>query len=124
VQWILQRRGGVDRRSGNHVWSGISFVRSTRDVLARCMRETGVPEQDARVALARLPDTFERWLEAVDSESSGKRHSNSGSEETSLPTPLKRDRMTRSPRRVRLNLCCTGSTIRRLPLHAVTSFRL
>ena len=48
LQWILQRRGG-----GN-----VSFVSSTRDMFARCMREKGVPASDAEAALARLPPTI------------------------------------------------------------------
>jgi hypothetical protein len=33
MQWILQRRAGADG------WRAVSFVHSTKDVLARCMRE-------------------------------------------------------------------------------------
>jgi hypothetical protein len=40
----------------------VSFVRSTRDVLARCMREKGVPAEDAAVLLAGLPATFDEWV--------------------------------------------------------------
>jgi hypothetical protein len=50
LQWILQRRG-----------KGMSFVSSTRDILARCMREKGVPSADATAALGRLPLTFAEW---------------------------------------------------------------
>ena len=51
VQWIL--------RSGHHT---VSFVHSTRDILARCMREKGVPAEDAAVLLAGLPATFDEWV--------------------------------------------------------------
>jgi hypothetical protein len=40
----------------------VSFVRSKRDVLARCMREKGVPAEDAAVLLAGLPATFDEWV--------------------------------------------------------------
>lgn len=41
VQWMLMRRR--TRPVGAH-WQPVSFVRSTRDILARCMREKGVGE--------------------------------------------------------------------------------
>jgi len=56
LQWILQRR-----RKGPHPWYGVSFVSSTKDILARCMAEKGVPAQDAKQALNGLPDTFAQW---------------------------------------------------------------
>jgi hypothetical protein len=62
LQWILQRRhaGG---------WRPVSFVSSSKDILARCMREEGVPADAAQRVLASLPDTFAEWahshLEAV-----------------------------------------------------------
>jgi hypothetical protein len=42
LQWILYRRRS-EKRGG---WKGVSFVRSTKTILARCMREKGCPEQD------------------------------------------------------------------------------
>ena len=54
IQWILQRH------YGKH-WRNVSFVRSERDILARCMREKGVELSDAQNLLARLPDTFDQW---------------------------------------------------------------
>src|SRR5262249_30349743 len=36
LQWILQRK-----RSGRPPWRAVSFVRSTKDILARCMGENG-----------------------------------------------------------------------------------
>ena len=51
VQWILQRRRG-DR------WESLSFVRTTRDILARCMRQKGV-RPDEMGLLAGLPDRFQ-----------------------------------------------------------------
>jgi hypothetical protein len=54
LQWILFRR-----RSGG--WRPVSFVRSTRDVLARCMREKGVEPGTAAQLLSGLPETFDQW---------------------------------------------------------------
>ena len=45
-------------------WGGVSFVRSTKDVLARCMREKGTPPDDQRRLLDGLSATFDEWLEA------------------------------------------------------------
>jgi hypothetical protein len=55
LQWMLQR-GKV-----NGGWYPISFVSSTKAVLARCMAEAGVPQDAAERALAALPDTFAAW---------------------------------------------------------------
>jgi hypothetical protein len=57
IQWILQERRW-ERRGG---WRAISFVRSTRNILERCMREKNVPGASARLLLAGLPDTFDEW---------------------------------------------------------------
>ena len=57
LQWILYRRRS--RTKGG--WSAVSFVRSTRTVLERCMREKGCSEDTARNLLAGLPDTFDAW---------------------------------------------------------------
>lgn len=63
-QWILQRYAGI-RSSGHGAgkgkWEGVSFVTSTRDVLARCMREKGVPSAAAIAAYIRLPETFSEF---------------------------------------------------------------
>jgi hypothetical protein len=53
IQWILRRHN----EQGSN-WHPVSFVHSTRDVLARCMREHHVPAEDAAVLLAGLPATF------------------------------------------------------------------
>jgi hypothetical protein len=57
VQWMLMRRQ-PNSYSG---WKPVSFVRSTRDVLARCMREKGVGAHQIAQLLAGLPDTFDQW---------------------------------------------------------------
>jgi len=54
LQWMLQRRT-------KNRWYPVSFVSSTRDIPARCMREHGVPAAAAAQALARLPDSFQEW---------------------------------------------------------------
>lgn len=61
LQWIL-----YEQRSKAHGgWKTVSFVRSTKDILARCMREKGCPEQDRAALLAGLPETFDAWLKAL-----------------------------------------------------------
>ena len=63
VQWILYRKRS-QKRGG---WNPVSFVRSTKDILARCMREKNVPDDDSAVLLAGLPETFDEWLKATQS---------------------------------------------------------
>lgn len=46
TRWILARRNGRDG------WKGVSFVRSSRTVLARCMRRNGLGASRMRVLLA------------------------------------------------------------------------
>ena len=58
LQWMVQRRYMSKGQPG---WHSVSFVASTRDVLARCMREKGCPPADAERLLAGLPFTFEEW---------------------------------------------------------------
>ena len=57
VQWMLMRRH--PRKHGDS-WDPVSFVRSSKDVLARCMREKGLEPGTAAQLLAGLPDTFEQ----------------------------------------------------------------
>jgi hypothetical protein len=61
LQWILYRR----RSEEDGGWKGVSFVRSTRAVLARCMREKGCSDEDTAVLLAGLPETYDEWLKAL-----------------------------------------------------------
>src|SRR5262245_9635669 len=48
-QWILQRRRGDQ-------WQNISFVRSTKKVLARCLHESGATTAEITALLDPLPD--------------------------------------------------------------------
>jgi hypothetical protein len=57
VQWVLQRKNGKS-------WEGISFVRTLKAYLERCMCEKGVPPDAASQLLEGLPDTFEAWMNA------------------------------------------------------------
>ena len=59
IQWMLMRRKGPTD------WRSVSFVRSTRDILDRCMREKGVGDAAARFLLEGLPDTFDQWKSTV-----------------------------------------------------------
>jgi len=61
LQWILMRR---HRRPRGDSWDPVSFVRSTKNILARCMREKGVDVGTAAELLAGLPDTFDQWFSA------------------------------------------------------------
>lgn len=54
-QWMLMR-GQL-----NGQWRALSFVSSTKDILARCCREKGVDAPTALKLLAGLPDTFDEW---------------------------------------------------------------
>jgi hypothetical protein len=55
LQWILRIRR---TQKGQPVWQGVSFVRSTKDILARCMREKGCPPEDAAKLLAAISERF------------------------------------------------------------------
>jgi hypothetical protein len=57
TQWILYRRRSKERGG----WIGVSFVRTERSILARCMREKGCLEDDRAVLLKGLPSTFDEW---------------------------------------------------------------
>jgi hypothetical protein len=61
LQWVVQRRKGPDG------WRGVSFVRSTRDVLARCLREKGAELATVDELTGGLPETFDAWKAAQDS---------------------------------------------------------
>ena len=51
AQWTLLHRDGSK-------WNPQSFVSSSRDILARVMRERGVPETDRDALLSALPERF------------------------------------------------------------------
>jgi hypothetical protein len=55
AQWILQRRKGDG-------WRAVSFVSSTKDVLARCMREKGTPAEDTERLLGAVRGRFSASL--------------------------------------------------------------
>ena len=63
LQWIIQRRGSFDKRSGKYRWSGQSFISSNRDILILTLREKGiVPDPGKMEAVLALPYTFKEWL--------------------------------------------------------------
>jgi hypothetical protein len=68
LQWILYRKY---TSKGGEGWRAISFVSSERDILERCMREKGCPEQHRKVLLAGLPPTFKEWKKIAQSSSLG-----------------------------------------------------
>jgi hypothetical protein len=55
IQWVLQRNG-----------QALSFVRTTKSILARCMVEKETPPDIAERLLDGLPDDFEAWHERFD----------------------------------------------------------
>ena len=57
IQWILERQYR-DR------FNRVAFVRSSKDILARCMSEAGVPADTAHELLKDLPSTFIEWAPA------------------------------------------------------------
>jgi hypothetical protein len=61
VQWMLMRRH--PRKRGDS-WDAVSFVHSTRNILARCMREKGLEPGTAAQLLLGLPNTFDEWKAA------------------------------------------------------------
>jgi hypothetical protein len=61
IQWVLQRHQSRADTSG---WEAVSFVHTTRTVLARCMREKGVPAITAMVLTYGLPDDYDSWQAA------------------------------------------------------------
>ena len=63
LQWIIQRRGSVDKRSGKCRWNGESFISSNRDILVLTLREKGiVPDLGKMEEVLALPDTFKEWI--------------------------------------------------------------
>ena len=51
-QWILQRLRGQR-------WIGLMFVRSTKAILAQCMKEKGVLPHTAKLLLTAIRDQFD-----------------------------------------------------------------
>lgn len=60
LQWILYL-SSCSKTTGKLNWSPISFVSSTKAVLLRCIRETGVADSLALSKLASYPGTFKVW---------------------------------------------------------------
>lgn len=51
IQWIVQRYRG-------NRWRSLKFVRTTKPVLARCLREAGVSAAESAALLDSIPDKF------------------------------------------------------------------
>jgi hypothetical protein len=69
LQWILYRSRRADVQLDAPLamkdWKPVSFIRSTKDILLRCMRENGCsPRIEAQVILAGYPSTFDAWKAA------------------------------------------------------------
>jgi hypothetical protein len=63
LQWILYRASGTKRcRTPMDAWKGVSFVRSAKSILLRCVREKALEVSPTGWAyLSALPDTFAEW---------------------------------------------------------------
>jgi len=59
LQWVLQRR---DRKRGNRSFTSMGFVRTTKIVLVRVMREVSVPEAVIEELVLDLPPSFDHWI--------------------------------------------------------------
>jgi hypothetical protein len=55
IQWILQKK------SSDTGWKSITFIHTQRDILERCMRDKGVPEENRVELISSLPCTFNEW---------------------------------------------------------------
>jgi hypothetical protein len=63
LQWLLCR---AHQRKSGMTWDPIAFVRSTKAILLRCIREAGCkPTVEAQLALDGYPDTFDAWRAAT-----------------------------------------------------------
>ena len=63
LQWIIQRRGSFDKRSGEYRWIGESFISSNRDILVLTLREKGVViDPDKMEEVLALPYSFREWI--------------------------------------------------------------
>ena len=66
LQWILykSRAKAWAPSLGQKHWTPISFVSSTKEILLRCIRESGLDDDTAASALESLPSTFDAWKAA------------------------------------------------------------
>ena len=64
LQWIL-RKSYKNKKTGERMWRTLSFVRSSRYALWRCMLQAGVPGEAAMEACEKLPETFLEWLDGL-----------------------------------------------------------
>ena len=69
LQWILYKskaKAGAPSLEPKH-WIAISFVHSTKHILERCIRESGLMDATATSALGSLHSTFDAWKAAATS---------------------------------------------------------
>ena len=56
------RQVPLDAPLSSRDWQGISFVRSAKAILVRCIREKGIElSAEGRITLDRLADSFDAW---------------------------------------------------------------
>jgi hypothetical protein len=65
LQWILNR-SSLNKATGELNWTPIAFVSSSRDILLRCIMESGLDDGTAASATASLP-TFAAFQAARNS---------------------------------------------------------
>jgi len=66
LQWILNR-SSLNKATGELNWTPIAFVSSSRDILLRCIMESGLDDGTAASATASLPTTFAAFQAARNS---------------------------------------------------------
>ena len=65
LQWIIQRRGGFDKKRGKWNWQALSFISSNRDILLLTLRKKGaVIDAGKMEEVLALPYSFKEWLAA------------------------------------------------------------
>ena len=70
-QWILQKRGSHDGRTGKWNWQGVAFIASSKKTLLAALNDHGVDIRPAALeALSAPPNTFADWHRGVVASSS------------------------------------------------------
>lgn len=65
LQWILYRAYDDKKKTKwqGRNWDAASFVRSTKAILERCIREKGIEvSPEGQVFLDQLPENFDSWI--------------------------------------------------------------
>ena len=88
LQWILKKRGSIDKRTGEHRWRDMAFVATEKRILMRCMRENGVvTDANGQRSLDKLPETFQEWLKSGKAVSALRMSQDTPIEDRRVPQP-------------------------------------